>query len=570
MFGISFNLISYTGMRIGPSIGVITPKGSPPAAELTELSIPWQNPTENPTVFALLSWHTTMADFAGRDEEISELYRWVTSNHPVSIKFLTGDGGVGKSRLAAHFANELRKKDWAAGFVNLRKAVKFPLNKDGSLLIVDYPEQNPSGVQELLCDLATLEQSEQIKLRVLFLSREPLQCWREVFRHANSLTLLDTSPVAIGGMYERPAYDIFCSAQEKTAEIFNTTPLPVSESDLIEWVNQAEKNQRALFIVAAAVQSSLHPEEDVFGYTGPEVIDALVEREIDRLRGVADTHRIKDKNSLARLLAMAAIAGELAPERISELAAMQELHLGLPKGDYLIEMLNETMLLSDGLVHPPEPDIVAAAFTVKVFAQNPKTAPELIWTCLIEDVEAGIERITRISYDAEILLGMYQNRISRYFATALKGHIDRCEILDEYFSKILPMTLLDASIMVWKTLLSVTDDVYKCSRLLNNLSTDLAQIGDKKGALEAILETVEIYRRLAKANPAEYEPDLARSLGVTGRVLRQDGKIAQSVGALREGIYLIKPFVEQYPQSPFFELLKVLEYDLIKSEEQST
>jgi hypothetical protein len=32
MFGISFNLISYTGIRIGPSvtgIGVITPKGSP-------------------------------------------------------------------------------------------------------------------------------------------------------------------------------------------------------------------------------------------------------------------------------------------------------------------------------------------------------------------------------------------------------------------------------------------------------------------------------------------------------------------------------------------------------------
>jgi len=488
-----------------------------------------------------------MSDFAGRDEEISELYRWATSNHPVSIKFLTGDGGVGKSRLAAHFANELRKKDWAAGFVNLRKAVKFPLNKDGSLLIVDYPEQNPSGVQELLCDLATLEQSEKIKLRVLFLSREPVQRWLQIFGDSNSLNLIDMKPMVIGGMHKRPAYEVFCSAQEKTAEIFNTTPLPVSEFDLLEWVNQAEENQRALFIVAAAVHSAIHPEENVFGYTGPEVINALVDREIERLRGIADIYRVEDKNFFARLQTMAAMAGELTSERISELAAMQELHLGLPKGDNLTELLNNTMILSDGVVHPPEPDIVAAAFTVKVLSQMPKTAPELIWSCLSENIEAGLERITRITYDAEILLGIHQNRISRYFAAALEKRPDRCKILDEYFSKIVPITSFDASIVVWQTLLSVTGDDHERSRLLNNLSADLAQFGNKEDALEAIREAVEIRRRLAKANPVAFEPDLATSLNNMSSHLSDVGNKKGALEAIRKAVEIRRRLAKANP-----------------------
>ncbi len=47
---------------------------------------------------------------------------------------------------------------------------------------------------------------------------------------------------------------------------------------------------------------------------------------------------------------------------------------------------------------------------------------------------------------------------------------------------------------------------------LNNLSNALADVGDKKGSLKAIRESVDIKRRLAAAQPTRYEPDLATGL----------------------------------------------------------
>ena len=104
MLSITVNLVQLKlgGIKIGPSItgvGQIAPAGKPaPSGRPADLAIPWQKPTEHPLAFGLLSWHTQMSNFAGRDEQWRELERWTATDHPFSIKFLTGEGGVGKSR----------------------------------------------------------------------------------------------------------------------------------------------------------------------------------------------------------------------------------------------------------------------------------------------------------------------------------------------------------------------------------------------------------------------------------------------------------------------------------------
>ena len=125
---------SVTGIgHIGPEVRGVSPDS------IQKLVVPWHSPTENPSVFSLLNWHTRISEFAGREKEISELKRWAVSGPDVSVKFLTGAGGAGKSRLAAEFASGLQSKDWAAGFVNLRKPTSFPLMSEGTLLVIDYP-----------------------------------------------------------------------------------------------------------------------------------------------------------------------------------------------------------------------------------------------------------------------------------------------------------------------------------------------------------------------------------------------------------------------------------------------
>ena len=122
MLNFIFNLASF-GPSIGPSVTAIGYIGRGATKEATgppkELIVPWQDVQENPPVFSLLSWHTEVSEFAGRDIEMGELQKWATSKPAISIKFITAEGGAGKSRLAGEFAREMQKQDWAAGFVDL-------------------------------------------------------------------------------------------------------------------------------------------------------------------------------------------------------------------------------------------------------------------------------------------------------------------------------------------------------------------------------------------------------------------------------------------------------------------
>ncbi len=98
MLAINFNLASYTAVSIGPSvtaIGHIGPDADrQPPRPPSDLVVPWQRPTENPDVFALLTWHTGLSKFAGRKSDMDDLERWATTEHPFSLKFVTGEGGV--------------------------------------------------------------------------------------------------------------------------------------------------------------------------------------------------------------------------------------------------------------------------------------------------------------------------------------------------------------------------------------------------------------------------------------------------------------------------------------------
>lgn len=59
---------------------------------------------------------------------------------------------------------------------------------------------------------------------------------------------------------------------------------------------------------------------------------------------------------------------------------------------------------------------------------------------------------------------------------------------------------------------------------LNNLSLRLADAGRLDDGLTAIQDAVKIHRRLAAANPAAYEPNLAISLNNLSTLLADAGR----------------------------------------------
>ena len=67
-----------------------------------------------------------------------------------------------------------------------------------------------------------------------------------------------------------------------------------------------------------------------------------------------------------------------------------------------------------------------------------------------------------------------------------------------------------------------------------------------------------IYNRLAAANPARYEPDLATSYGALGTILLKSDKREEAVVAFSTGSNLIRPYAEPNPESPNARLLQHL------------
>jgi tetratricopeptide (TPR) repeat protein len=71
---------------------------------------------------------------------------------------------------------------------------------------------------------------------------------------------------------------------------------------------------------------------------------------------------------------------------------------------------------------------------------------------------------------------------------------------------------------------------------LNNLSVRLAETGRRDEALTAIEQAVAVYRRLASANAAAYEPDLASSLNNLSVDLAEAGRRDEALAAIKQAV----------------------------------
>jgi tetratricopeptide (TPR) repeat protein len=553
---ISLSPIALFSFNLGPSVTAIGKlgwgQGKVTKDQVKELIVPWQNLLPDQKLFSLLSWHTRISEFAGRNKEMDQLNQWATSEHPVWVKFVIGEGGVGKSRLGAEFAETMQKEDWAAGFVDLRKAQAFPMKKAGTLLIIDYPEEHVNRVKELLKDLTNIGLDG--RLRVLFLTRQQPDSWDEVVSAANARNIVDMNPITLSRLDPRSATTIFNTTVSEAGEWQKRSKAElgralIREGSMTEWLKLAPENERALFIMAAAVHSAENPDREAVEFSGREIVKGMVEREVGRYQRMAEErpHMFKDKFALARLLAMAAIADELSVADIKNISE-SELPVGFqPDADIQGELM-PTSLLIDSKVRASKPDIVAAAFMVDVLGRRPEHSPEIVWAALKDDIGGGLERIGRLCHDAEIVLGIHEPCLSDWLAEAVEGNFDRCSILEEQVSEVnLPLGWLKTAIAIWKTLLDHAGDDEERARFLNNLSTHLSATGDTAGALAAIQEAVELYHRLGKANPARFEPDLASSLNNLSADLSDTGDTAGALAAIQEAVEIYRCLAKANP-----------------------
>ena len=84
---------------------------------------------------------------------------------------------------------------------------------------------------------------------------------------------------------------------------------------------------------------------------------------------------------------------------------------------------------------------------------------------------------------------------------------------------------------------------------LSNLASFQSETGDRAGALTTALEAVEIRRRLARTNPAAYEPDLARSLSIAAIAQAGEGDAIAARQSAKEAVTLLVPWAQKMPDA---------------------
>ncbi len=490
---------------------------------------------------AWLQWQARLVDpIVGRDKEIQQLLDWAQSKQSVRALLLTGEGGVGKSRLCAELAERLKRLGWDAGFVSLTSSAAYLPNPVGRLLIVDYPEENLEACRNFLGQLDQIQ--GRVRSRFLLLSRRDESFWRRPITPV--ARFFDHAPMLVASLGLDASMEVFKSACSRVPRA-DRDPVEVSPEALRSWLTGSEERLRPLFTIAAAIQSIRDPDRPVVELSAPAIVSALVQREQDRLRRESVARGLGEQG-LERLVALAALRSPMDGDALRDFAEPR-LELGIPDPASIVDTVQKATRWRRGSLQPVQPDIMAAALLAHVLAEREDVAPEWLWTAIEALPEDGLPRFGRLVYDAESILALRNPRMSELLASACRDSSARCARLAPHLARELPQGLLPVSIAVGHQLESFAEDDEDRANRLNNLSGNLADAGRNPEALEAIEEAVTIWRRLAQDNPARFEFGLTSSLTNWATILSDAGRNSKALEASEKAVTIWRRLAQDNP-----------------------
>jgi|GEM_PF-1585834 len=163
---------------------------------------------------SLLLADAAIVRFRGRKDLLNKLARWCRGDG-VSVRLITGPGGLGKTRFARELTSRMQAQNWLTGWLKpspeeqadyrLVRQTREPL-----LLVIDYAETRADEVARLLGTL--LEGQTAAPVRVLLLARSSGEWWERVktatpgVRELTSDAVVDLQPLEMSRDGRRRAF----------------------------------------------------------------------------------------------------------------------------------------------------------------------------------------------------------------------------------------------------------------------------------------------------------------------------------------------------------------------------
>ncbi|MBF0333555.1 MAG: hypothetical protein HQL40_07890, partial [Alphaproteobacteria bacterium] len=286
-------------------------RGLPPGPLLDFRDLP-----EGDDAFALLEWRSELSTrLVGRDGAMDELEGWARDGKKRAFRIITGPGGVGKSRLAAHVARGLKTNGWTAGFA-VADSDRLPeIRGEGLFLILDYPEERRERTETLI--RLALESPTKKPIRLLLLSRESYDYWSDLIGDTHARALWSKADLDLAALTGDEAADLVLGIFDRLARHLKKPHPPIDRAAILDWYGRDKQHALPLFASAAALQAVLDGADRLT--LGRESIVALAQREADRLRKASQDAGL-DKAVLPRLAAFAALTGGLNETALATLA----------------------------------------------------------------------------------------------------------------------------------------------------------------------------------------------------------------------------------------------------------
>ena len=546
-------------------------------------------------------------------DEFRQLRAWATMmpsntrtgkrghNVDISVAVVTGAGGSGKTRMAAQLCDELSSIGWYAGFLHLTTEVTdeelAALTEVTTelLVVVDYAEEARRGLVARVVGKLCARQSPT---RIVLTARGA-DAWWEEFREeaeqdriplSNTLSLsirgkqqVERDPWFFGRMYRR-------AVQQFSDKLNKAVPTDVEVPDYLgdtaldvvlrAWLAVCGDNDRA--------QEATPTREELY--------DKVLSIEFARW------HKEQNLGGISRdqLRRAAATLSLLAPSQDED--AVDDVLSRLPEWsqEYLLrsrfaELLVQSLLRDDGAESVSlRPDPVAEHLILEVFGKKPELldrvlpqdpakvpglddpdADDSIVTRALEmgqQVRNACVTLTRASsLDREVALRLARRALrERPFlwkealdvaltqggplAPALEALIESGATLplgeiDDAIPAGHPALAGAALAATRRLATSAERSPERQAHWANNLSIRLSDVGERKAALVAAREAVELYRGLAEASPAAYTPDLAASLSNLANCLSSMGDRDRALVVAREAVELYRALAEASPQA---------------------
>ena len=519
----------------------------------------------------------------------------------IAVAVVTGAGGSGKTRLAAQLCHDLSLIGWYAGFLPLTTDVTdeelSALTEVTTelLVVVDYAEEARRG---LVARVVRKLRARHSPTRIVLTARGA-ETWWEEFREeaeqdgtvlSNTLSLsirgkqqVERDPWFFGRMYRRAvqrfSHDLngVVPTDVEVPEGLGDTALDVV---LRAWLAVCGDNDGA--------QEAMPTREELY--------DKVLSIEFARWR----QEPILEEISRKHMRQAAATLSLLAPSQDED--AVDDVLSRLPEWnrEHLLrsrfaELLVQSLLRDDGAEAVSlRPDPVAEYLILEVFGKN----PDLLVRVLpqdpaqvpgLDDPDADDSIVTRAlewgqqARNACVTLTRAASRDSEDarclasralrarpflwwealhvaltqggpFAQALTALIESgADLPLDEIDDAIPVghpALAGAALAATRRLAtSAKRSPEQQAHWANNLSIRLSDVGERKAALVAAREAVELYRGLAEASPQAYTPDLAGSLNNLANRFSAVGDRNEALEAAREAVRLRRALAEASPQA---------------------